>query len=340
MKNQPIDPFAAEEIRGQIDKILRGLGSPEPPLEISGVRELLKLDRQFYSTTNTGPLREYVSKVKVGVKQLVMRPTLLLDVVRRAGLKALWIPDRKRILIDENLPELKIRHAEGHEITHSITPHHRAFLFGDDRETLRASYHEKIESEANYGSGQLLFLRKRFASEAHDLPRTLETVRKLAKTFGNTITMTLWRLVEEAHADEPIFGVISPHPAYLCDDFDPKTPCRYFIESPAFRERFGVVTEVGVFEVIQRYSSPARGGPLGEGDADFCDRDGNRHRFHMETFFNRYEALTLGTHRGPVRSQVVVPSDSLNRMSEAHVLSGSSVYRRRGTIRRRRHEGG
>ena len=307
MKNQPIDPFTAQDIQGQVDKVLRGLGNPEPPLDLHNVRELLKLDLQFYSGTNTGLLHEFVSKVKVGAKQLAMRPTLIFDVVDQAGLKSLWLPDRRRILINEDIPILKMRHAEGHEITHSIMPHHSLFLFGDDRETLRASCHEKLESEANFGSGQLLFLRERFVAEAHDLPRTLATVRELADAFSNTITMTLWRLVEEAHADEPIFGIISPHPKYLCDDFDPRTPCRYFIESPAFRERFGIVTEVAAFEAIQGYSSWARGGPLGEGDVVFVRRDDERHRFHMETFFNGHEALTLGTHLGSVCSHVVVP---------------------------------
>ncbi len=208
MKNRLIDPLAAQDIEDQVDKVLRGLGNPEPPLDLRDVRELLKLDLQFYSSTNTGPLREFVSKVKLGAKQLAMKPTLILDLVRQAGLKALWLPDRKRILIDEGMPDLKMRHTEGHEITHSITPHHRLFLFGDDRETLRTSCHEKLEAEANFGAGQLLFIRGRFVAEAHDLPRTLATVRALAKTFGNTITMTLWRLVEEAHDDEPLFGVI------------------------------------------------------------------------------------------------------------------------------------
>ena len=270
------------------------------------MRELLKLDIQFYSSTDSGALSEFVSKVKVGAKQIAMRPTLILEVVREAGLKALWLPDRKRILIDEDIADLKKRHAEAHEITHSITPHHGLFCFGDDRETLRTSYHEKIESEANFGSGQLLFLRERFIAEAHDLPQTLTTVRELAKTFGNTITMTLWRLVEEAHANEPIFGMVSPHPKYLCDDFDPTAPCRYFIESPRFRERFGTVTEIEAFEAIQDYSSLAHRGPLGEGDVVFRDCDGEHHRFHLETFFNGYEALTLGTHRGLVPEQVIV----------------------------------
>ena len=54
MKNQPVDPYAAHDIQDQIDKILRGLGNPEPPLDLLDVRELLKLDRQFYSTKGHG----------------------------------------------------------------------------------------------------------------------------------------------------------------------------------------------------------------------------------------------------------------------------------------------
>lgn len=325
MKNNPIDPLAAQDIRDQVDKILRGLSNPEPPLNLSDVRELLRLDLQFYSSTNTGPLREHLSRLKVGAKQVVRRPTLILDVVRRSGLKALWLPDRKRILIDQDLADLKKRHAEAHEITHSITPHHSAFFFGDNRETLRTSCHEKLEAEANFGSGQLLFLRKCFAEEAHDMPRTIATVRQLSKTFGNTITMTLWRLVEEAHADEPIFGVVSPHPKNPGDDFDAAAPCRYFIESPAFRRQFGTVTEVSAFKAIQGYASRARGGPLGAGDVVFHDCSGKRHCFHMETFFNGYEALTLGTYRGLVPTQVVVPTASRYPMSAAPSHAGKRV---------------
>jgi len=306
MKNQPIDPFAAEDIREQVDKILRGLGRPEPPIDLGDVRELLNLDLQFYSSTETSPLREFVSKVKIGAKQLAMRPMLILEVVRQAGLKALWLPDRKRILIDDSVPELKQRHAQAHEIIHSVTPHHGPFLFGDDQETLRTSCHDRLEAEANFGSGQLLFLRERFVAEALDSPRSIASVQALAKIFGNTLTMTLWRLVEEAREDEFLFGVISGHPRRHGDNFDPSFPCRYFIESPAFRERFGIVTEVDVFAAIQEYTSRARGGPLGEGDGIFAGRDGQEHVFDMETFFNGYEALTLGTYVGPRRDQVVV----------------------------------
>jgi hypothetical protein len=226
--------------------------------------------------------------------------------VRKADLKALWLPDRKRILIDSDIPDLKKRHREAHEITHSITPHHSVFLFGDDDETLRHSCYEKLEAEANFGSGQLLFLRDRFVQEAQDFPLKINSIRNLAKKFGNTITMTLWRMIEEAHKGEPIFGIISVHPMLLANDFDSSSPCRYFIESPVFRERFGNVSEIEAFSAMQSYSSRARGGPLGEDDVIFFDRNGNRHYFHMESFSNQYDTLTIGKYLRPVLPQVAV----------------------------------
>jgi hypothetical protein len=240
-----------------------------------------------------------VSKIKIGAKQLALRPSLLLDVVRKVGLKALWLPDRKRILIDQDIPDLKKRHAEVHEILHSITPHHQRFLFGDDSQTLNRSCYEKLEAEANYGAGQLLFLQNRFVEEARGLPQEMKSVRMLSEKFGNTITMTLWRLIEEAHNDHCIFGIISAHPVHLGKGFDRSSPCRYFIESPAFRAQFGNVSESTGFRAIQSYATSARGGSLGQGVVRLEGRDGGIHKFHMETFFNGHDALTLGRYLKP-----------------------------------------
>src|SRR5437870_693934 len=104
MKTITIGDKERLEINAQVEKVLRGLGDPEPPLRLDDVRELLRLDRQYYSSTDDSVLREFVSKVKVGAKQLFLRPTLLLDVVKKASLSALWVPDRQRILIDKELP--------------------------------------------------------------------------------------------------------------------------------------------------------------------------------------------------------------------------------------------
>ena len=88
-----------------VAKVLRGLGNPEPPLDLAQVRELLKLDRGYYSATNDGLLRETISRMKVAGKQLFLRPTLLKDAVTTLNLRALFLPDQRRILLDADLPQ-------------------------------------------------------------------------------------------------------------------------------------------------------------------------------------------------------------------------------------------
>jgi len=307
MKNLIIGPHEKSDIDVQIDKILRGLGNPEPPIELASVRELLELDRQYYSTTNDSVLKEMVSRVRVGAKQVARRPTLLIDVIRKAKLSALWIPDHKRILIDRSLPRLKHRWAEAHEISHSVTEWHQPFLFGDSELELNPSCHEKLEAEANYGAGQLLFLRERFTREALDTATGMANIRNLANTYKNTITSTLWRYVEEAGRHLPMVGLVSPHPHHLPDDFDASNPCRYFIVSPKFEQMFSSVSEVDLFSLIQDYCGYRKTGPLGEDEALIDDDNGARHLFHFESFSNSYEVLTLGYYLHEHRVAVVRP---------------------------------
>lgn len=49
MKSKFLDEETAADIDGQVAKIICGLGNPEPPLDLAQVRELLKLDRAYYS---------------------------------------------------------------------------------------------------------------------------------------------------------------------------------------------------------------------------------------------------------------------------------------------------
>ena len=44
MKNPVIEQLAAEDLRSQVDKVLRGLGNPEPPPDLRDVRDLLRRD--------------------------------------------------------------------------------------------------------------------------------------------------------------------------------------------------------------------------------------------------------------------------------------------------------
>src|SRR5690348_16868092 len=109
MKNLYVGEKESEDLRIQVEKVIKGLGNPEPPLDLRDVRELLKLDVRFYSTTDSGALQETISRLRIAGKQIIARPSLLIDVVKKAKLSALWIPDHKRILIDSSTPQLKHR---------------------------------------------------------------------------------------------------------------------------------------------------------------------------------------------------------------------------------------
>lgn len=301
MKNIQLRPRTVADIDAQVQKVLRGLGSPEPPIDLRLARELLRLDREYYSSSDGGLLHQVVSRLKVAGAQVLKRPTILGDAIRKLSLKALYLPDEKRILLDEDLPPLKHRWNEAHEIGHDIIPWHAGMMLGDTEQTLTPACHEQMEAEANYAAGRLLFLGPRFRADALSTTPSLEVVRQLKKAYGNTLTSTLWRFVEHAHVAVPMVGVISghPHPSRRAEDFDPANPCRYVIESGAFAERFGRVTAVQLFRHIVGYCGPQRGGGIGTSEVVLADSNGSDHVFHFETFFNRYEALTLGVYRHP-----------------------------------------
>ena len=305
MKNPLLGKHEASDIRRQVDKVLRGLGNPEPPLDLRLVRELLNLDRQYYSSTDDTWLREKVSRVKIAGKQLFQRPMLLMDVVKKAQLSGLWIPDHQRILIDSGIPEKKHRWIEAHEIGHKLTPWHERYLFGDDAETLQRDCHDTLESEANYAGGQLLFLGARFGNEANDLGRSINAVMALHTRYGNSIPSTLWRFVEETHPGIPMVGLITVHPQHLGTNFDPHDPCRYCIESESFRERFGT-GEKTLFALLKEYCSWKKTGPLGTDEFQLTDRNGDSHTFIFASFATKYDTFTLGAYKSPVRSLVSV----------------------------------
>ena len=141
MRNVRLGQRTLVDIDGQVEKVLRGLGNPEPPVDLRLVRELQKLDRGYYSTTDDGLLRETMSKLLVAGKQVLARPTLIGEAVRTLSLKALYLPDQKRILLDKDLPPLKHRWNEAHEIGHDLIPWHAGMMFGDTEQTLTPACH-------------------------------------------------------------------------------------------------------------------------------------------------------------------------------------------------------
>ena len=307
-RNRIIRAKTAKDIDRRIERVLRGLDHPEPPLHLEEVRELLQLDRVFYTADDPSLVRETISRIRTAGIQVFKRPKLLIDAIRKSSLQALYLPDRKRILLDKSLPKLKHRWNEAHEICHSLLPWHLEVMLGDNKHTLLPACQEEVEAEANFGAGRLLFLRERFTEEARSLDASIATIRALKGIFGNTISSTLYRYVESAGVDRPIVGMITGHPHVLRrpDDFDPSDPCRHFIRSPAFERCFGRLSEAELFTQITAYCGAQSGGPLGEDELILTDHDGDRHRFYFETFFNRYDALTLGRYHRPELRVVAV----------------------------------
>lgn len=269
-------------------------------MRLEYARDLLRLDRKYYSSSDAGVLQEVAHRLTVAGKQVLERPSLLLDAVKRLSLKALYLPDSKRILIDQDLHPMKQRWGEAHEIGHDIIPWHQGLMLGDTTATLRPGCHAHLEAEANYAVGRLLFLQDGLRERVTGRPN-IKVVRELAKDFGNSLTATLWRVVEAL--DYPAVGAVTCHPHRTGADFDPTSPCRYFLRSRRFAAEFSRVDELQVFAAVRGYAADRKGGPLGSSDVVLVDDADQDHVFLFETFCNRYEALTLGLYqsRRPVR---------------------------------------
>jgi hypothetical protein len=307
VKNKYLDKLTADDIDAQVAKILRGLGNPSPPLKLDEVRELRRLDRQYYSSSDDGALREFVSRMKVAGKQVLSRPSLILDVVRKLDLKALWVPDRQRILIDSDQPELKWRWSETHEIIHSVVDWHRELSLGDTEMSLSPGCHAQIEAEANYGAGRLLFMQGLFDEIVRSSKPSLQLIKIGKKEFGNTLTSSLWRVVEALTI--PALGIVSQHPHYTNSDFDPSNPCKYFIRSRQFEERFSSLTDLYAFQLLKQHCNWRTRGPVGEDEILIRDDRGDRHFFYFEAFAHKHDTLTLFTYIRPyASSRITLPS--------------------------------
>nr|WP_284507904.1 hypothetical protein [Caballeronia sp. GACF4] len=276
-------------------KILRDLGNPEPPLRLEQVRDLLSLDLTYYSTTDVGPLAEVAHRMKVAGKQLLQRPGLMLDVLKKAKLSGLWLPDDRRIFIDKEVPSAKHRWIEAHEITHSFVPWHSEFLLGDDELTLDPSCHSMIEAEANFGAGRLLFFGDQFARDAMDCVPTFKSIKSLQSRYGNTLTSTFWRFVEDRDPMVASFGLLSNHPNHpaIGTDSDGNS-VRKLVVSEGFRSRFPHIGPTHIYEIVARNASWSRRGPVVDGVDILVDVTGEPARFVLDGFCNSYQVLTYG----------------------------------------------
>src|SRR3546814_4740025 len=78
----------AADIDDQIESVLMRLGDPEPPLDLRVVRAALELDFGYYTAEDPGLLQDTVSRLRVAGKQVLARPALLIEAVRKMDLRA------------------------------------------------------------------------------------------------------------------------------------------------------------------------------------------------------------------------------------------------------------
>lgn len=105
--------------------------------------------------------------------------------------------------------------------------------------------------------------------------------------------MTLRSFVQHGK-DKPMVAVISkPHWVALADE----NLCRYFISSRMFQERFSKIRESEVLEQVKSYVICKSGGPVGGGEFVLFDDNGIPHEFIGDSFYNRYDILTLVVHK-------------------------------------------
>jgi hypothetical protein len=179
-------------------------------------------------------------------------------------------------------------------------------LLGDDKLTLSLGCHEQIEAEANYGADRLLFLQEKFEAMARGSKPSFSLVQTISRNFGNSLTSTLWRSIEIL--DVPAVGPASQHPKYTDATFDPNNPCRYFIRSRVYVDEFSNIGEQDVFRIVQKACTYKKGGPIAGGEVLVMNTRGEKHLFTLETFYNRYEALSLILHLKACVTLVAVSS--------------------------------
>lgn len=308
MKNIHVDARTASDIDQRIDRVHRELNYAGGAIELPPVRDLLRLDLQYFRADDPHLLGEVIHKLKIGAKQVIERPGLLLDAIRKFDLNALFIPDRKRILIDGSVPDLKKRWYESHEVAHSLIPWHSDYMLGDDRATLSQGCQQIIEAEANYGAGRLLFPYQAFTEARRSSVPTLTQIQAIAKHFGNTITSTLWRCVEQS--EEVTFAAIGEHPHHSRDG---KPPIEYFVRSKSFEQRFASMTEAEIWNCMRTYCGYKVTGPLGSAEMVVSDSNGTPNVFIIESFSNRHSVLTMARWLRSLEVQVNVSNKSCAR---------------------------
>lgn len=283
MKNPILKDSTKRRIDSSVDRLLKDIGCFEPPLDLAEVRRNLRLDLQYYSGSDPSHLSQLTHTLKIAGAEVLRNSRAVSWVVKKFGLKGFLFWDLNEIHIDQDLHDLKLRWAESHEIGHRLCGWHKHFLLGDTKSELSPMCHAKIEAEANYASGQLLFLRERFVEQLMSNAMDFKQLLSLKKDFGNTMTTTLWRMVEEYRGPEAVVGIVCGHPHHRDETFDALNPCKNVIESRKFREQFSEITEIQLFSKLQEASNWNRRGMISEREVELTDDNGDSHTFVFES---------------------------------------------------------
>ena len=151
----------------------------------------------------------------------------------------------------------------------------------------------------------LLFLQDLFNEFVRGSQPSIELVQDAKTQFGNTLTTSFWRLVE--NLEIPALGVIGKHPHHDRKLIDENEPFRYFIRSRKFMEQFASITDSETLQMIRSYCTWKKRGPLGSAEVILKDDNGEEHLFIFETFSNTYDVLTLITYLRRHEALVSVP---------------------------------
>lgn len=303
----PIGNYETIDINDHVDRLLRDLGRPEPPLKLEQVRELQKLDLTYYTKSDLNLLDEMAHRARMAGNTILSTAKRMAEVVDQFGLRGLLMlkKNEKKIFIDNDVVELKRRFIIAHEITHDLLPWHRSLLLGDNEETLSPGCHQTMEAEANYGGRRLIFMGGRFQKEARDCELSWKSIEVFKKRYGNTLTTTLWHMVCERDPEHPVFGMISRHPHHATiGNRGNGEDVAYFIRSNGFRTHFANVDQKATFNALRSYATTKTRGPIGEDVYIFSNMNGEPCDFEMFTFSNGYDLLTCGVYRGPHRRVV------------------------------------
>jgi len=280
----------AEQIDKIVEKLLRDLKINEPPVDLDAVRERIKVDRSYYSSSNDSTMGELLHALRIGKHNVLKVPTRLADAWKSKQLRGLWSPDKRRILVDDALHDMQKRWVETHEILHSLIPHHEEYTLGDPKQMLLPSCHEIIEAEANYGTGRMLYLGDIYRDRLLSCEPTLTSMREIAREFGNSMKSGLWKGVETL--DIPACGMMSVHPWERVVEDDEKID--HFIRSVQFANQFAGWDEMDIYRKLAKVVKRRGHGPLGEDYVILTDIAGAEHIFQFECWANKYGVMSLG----------------------------------------------